>query len=105
MFKLHLLSHTLRFCFRSSYYLFFFVTLIKMVVKISFYLVLIMKQCVGYILNKTLYFTYPQELKNHPAFMTDIDWSKPLPPEIEGLMQLKYETANPTGNLININLH
>ncbi|XP_059139193.1 tetratricopeptide repeat protein 4-like isoform X2 [Physella acuta] len=37
-----------------------------------------------------------EELKNHPAFMTDIDWSKPLPPEIEGLMQLKYETENPT---------
>ncbi|KAH9495453.1 Tetratricopeptide repeat protein 4 [Bulinus truncatus] len=37
-----------------------------------------------------------EELKNHPAFMTEIDWSKPLPPEIEGLMQLKYESENPT---------
>ncbi|CAL1547413.1 unnamed protein product [Lymnaea stagnalis] len=37
-----------------------------------------------------------EELKSHPAFMTDIDWSKPLPPEIEGLMQLKYECENPT---------
>ncbi|BFZ03302.1 hypothetical protein BsWGS_06340 [Bradybaena similaris] len=37
-----------------------------------------------------------EELKNHPAFLKDIDWSKPLPPEIEGLMQLKYESENPT---------
>ncbi|GFO42337.1 tetratricopeptide repeat protein 4 [Plakobranchus ocellatus] len=38
-----------------------------------------------------------EELKNHPAFLQEIDYSKPLPPEIEGLMQLKYESENPTG--------
>lgn len=37
-----------------------------------------------------------EELKNHPAFIKEIDYSKPLPPEIEGLMQLKYESDNPT---------
>ncbi|XP_005097943.1 tetratricopeptide repeat protein 4 [Aplysia californica] len=37
-----------------------------------------------------------EELKSHPAFMKDIDWSKPLPPEVEGLMQLKYECEDPT---------
>ncbi|GFR95480.1 tetratricopeptide repeat protein 4 [Elysia marginata] len=37
-----------------------------------------------------------EELKNHPAFMKEIDYSKPLPPEIEGLMQIKYESENPT---------
>ncbi|GFO38807.1 tetratricopeptide repeat protein 4 [Plakobranchus ocellatus] len=37
-----------------------------------------------------------EELKNHPAFLQEIDYSKPLPPEIEGLMQLKYESENPT---------
>nr|KAG5695983.1 hypothetical protein BaRGS_023362 [Batillaria attramentaria] len=36
-----------------------------------------------------------EELKNHPAFMTDVDWSKPLSPEMEGLMALKYESENP----------
>ena len=33
----------------------------------------------------------------HPFFMKEIDYSKPLPPEVEGLMQLKYESEDPTG--------
>lgn len=36
-----------------------------------------------------------EELKNHPAFMKEVDWSKPLSPEMEGLMALKYESENP----------
>merc|ERR1711860_459494 len=35
-------------------------------------------------------------IKNHPAFLKELDLSKPLPPEVEGLMQLKYESEDPT---------
>jgi hypothetical protein len=38
-----------------------------------------------------------EELLNHPAFMKEIDWSKPLSEEMEGLMQLKYESEDPVG--------
>ncbi|XP_052090361.1 tetratricopeptide repeat protein 4-like isoform X3 [Mytilus californianus] len=37
-----------------------------------------------------------EDLANHPAFMTEVDWSKPLTPELEALMKLKYEDENPT---------
>lgn len=33
-----------------------------------------------------------QELKDHPAFITQIDESKPLPPLLEGLQSLMYES-------------
>ncbi|KAK7100165.1 tetratricopeptide repeat protein 4-like [Littorina saxatilis] len=36
-----------------------------------------------------------EELLNHPAFMKDVDWSKPLSEEMQGLMTIKYETENP----------
>lgn len=36
-----------------------------------------------------------EDLTNHPAFMTEVDWSKPLTPELEALMALKYEDENP----------
>lgn len=36
-----------------------------------------------------------EELKNHPAFMKEVDWSKPLSDEMQGLMQLKYECEDP----------
>lgn len=36
------------------------------------------------------------DLTNHPAFMTEVDWSKPLTPELEALMRLKYEDEDPT---------
>lgn len=29
--------------------------------------------------------------------MTEVDWSKPLTPELEALMKLKYEDEDPTG--------
>lgn len=32
--------------------------------------------------------------------MTEVDWSKPLTPELEALMKLKYEDENPTGLLL-----
>ena len=38
-----------------------------------------------------------QELDKHPAFMKDVDFSKPLSSEMEGLMQLKYECEDPKG--------
>ena len=41
-----------------------------------------------------------QDLTNHPAFMTEVDWSKPLTPELEALMKLKYEDENPTGFIL-----
>ncbi|KAL3869098.1 hypothetical protein ACJMK2_041823 [Sinanodonta woodiana] len=37
-----------------------------------------------------------KELETHPAFIKEVDWSKPLSPELEGLMVLKYEEENPT---------
>ncbi|KAK3729528.1 hypothetical protein RRG08_044043 [Elysia crispata] len=37
-----------------------------------------------------------EELQSHPAFMQEIDYSKPLHPDVEGLIQLKYESENPT---------
>lgn len=33
-----------------------------------------------------------EELKQHPAFMTEIDYSKPLSPMVEGLQALKYDS-------------
>ncbi|PVD22998.1 hypothetical protein C0Q70_16259 [Pomacea canaliculata] len=36
-----------------------------------------------------------QELQNHPAFLKEVDWSKPLSPEMEALMAIKYESENP----------
>lgn len=36
-----------------------------------------------------------EELNNHPCFIKEIDYSKPLPSEIEGLMALKYESEDP----------
>jgi hypothetical protein len=32
--------------------------------------------------------------------MTEVDWSKPLTPELEALMRLKYEDENPTGFIL-----
>lgn len=37
-----------------------------------------------------------EELYRHPAFMQEIDFSKPLSPDLEGLMRLKYEDEDPT---------
>jgi len=37
-----------------------------------------------------------EDIMKHPFFMKEIDYSKPLPPEVEGLMQLKYESEDPT---------
>lgn len=37
-----------------------------------------------------------QEIENHPAFLKDIDYSKPLSQDMEGLMRLKYEQQDPT---------
>ncbi|KAK3592062.1 hypothetical protein CHS0354_019318 [Potamilus streckersoni] len=37
-----------------------------------------------------------KELETHPAFIKEVDWSKPLSPEMEGLMSLKYEEEDPT---------
>ena len=34
---------------------------------------------------------------SHPAFLKEIDYSKPLDPGVEALMRLKYEEENPTG--------
>lgn len=36
-----------------------------------------------------------EELENHPAFMQEWDASKPVTPEMEGLMKLKYECEDP----------
>jgi len=41
-----------------------------------------------------------EELKNHPCFLKEIDYTKPLPPEIEGLMALKYESEDPVASAI-----
>ncbi|XP_048759199.1 tetratricopeptide repeat protein 4-like [Ostrea edulis] len=38
------------------------------------------------------------EIENHPAFLKDIDYSKPLSQDMEGLMRLKYEQQDPTSN-------
>ena len=38
-----------------------------------------------------------QELNQHPAFMQKIDLSKPLTPEVEGLMAMKYESDSAQG--------
>ena len=32
-----------------------------------------------------------QELRNHPAFMTEVDLSKPLSKETEALMAMQYD--------------
>lgn len=37
-----------------------------------------------------------EELEKHPAFMKEVDFSKPLNSDVEGLMQLKYESEDPT---------
>lgn len=39
-----------------------------------------------------MYSTVFQELKKHPAFMTEFDPSQEMSPELEGLQQLKYES-------------
>ncbi|KAI0209497.1 Tetratricopeptide repeat protein 4 [Lamellibrachia satsuma] len=39
-----------------------------------------------------------EELNQHPAFMQKIDLSKPLTPEVEGLMAMKYESDSAQGN-------
>lgn len=36
-----------------------------------------------------------EDLENHPAFMQEWDPSKPITPEMEGLMRLKYECEDP----------
>lgn len=35
-----------------------------------------------------------QEMDNHPAFMTEWDPSKPMTPDLEALIQLKYEECD-----------
>lgn len=42
-------------------------------------------------------FVNVQELKQHPAFMTEYDPSAPMSPEMEGLIALKYEGGDTTG--------
>lgn len=37
-----------------------------------------------------------QEIETHPAFMKDVDYTKPLSKEMEGLMRIKYEQQDPT---------
>ena len=37
-----------------------------------------------------------KEIESHPAFMKDVDYTKPLSKEMEGLMRLKYEQQDPT---------
>lgn len=37
-----------------------------------------------------------QEIKTHPAFMKDVDYTKPQSKEVEGLMRIKYEQEDPT---------
>ncbi|XP_052685420.1 tetratricopeptide repeat protein 4-like [Crassostrea angulata] len=39
-----------------------------------------------------------QEIETHPAFMKDVDYTKPLSKEMEGLMRIKYEQQDPTCN-------
>jgi hypothetical protein len=38
-----------------------------------------------------------QELKKHPAFMTDYDETKPMSPALEGLQALKYQSDSNDG--------
>ena len=38
-----------------------------------------------------------EELKQHPAFMTEFDPSKPMSPEMEALIALKYEGNDAVG--------
>ncbi|KAL5021245.1 hypothetical protein ScPMuIL_000400 [Solemya velum] len=38
------------------------------------------------------------ELKQHPAFLEEIDYSQPLSPDIEALMALKFESEDSTAN-------
>ena len=40
----------------------------------------------------SFYLNVYQELKYHPAFMTEFDPSQEMSPEMEGLQQLKYES-------------
>ncbi|KAK6179972.1 hypothetical protein SNE40_012209 [Patella caerulea] len=42
-----------------------------------------------------------EELERHPAFAEEIDLSKPLTTEVEGLMALKYECDDPTARADN----
>ena len=35
-----------------------------------------------------------QELRNHPAFMTELDMTKPLSKETEALMAMQYDGMN-----------
>ena len=41
-----------------------------------------------------------QELNQHPAFMRDIDLSKPLSSAVEGMMAMKYESDSAQGGNI-----
>jgi len=41
-----------------------------------------------------------EELKQHPAFMTEIDATKPLHPALEGLQALKYESDSNDDNAL-----
>ena len=38
-----------------------------------------------------------KEMKQHPAFMTEFDESKPLTPALEALQILKYESPSNDG--------
>ena len=54
----------------------------------SVFVVYITCTCIIYFLLK--------EIESHPAFMKDVDYTKPLSKEMEGLMRLKYEQQDPT---------
>ena len=38
-----------------------------------------------------------QELKDHPAFIQEIDPTKPLPPLVEGIQQVMYNSDDAKG--------
>jgi hypothetical protein len=40
-----------------------------------------------------------QELKKHPAFMTEYDASKPMSPALEGLQALMYQSDSNDGRM------
>jgi hypothetical protein len=46
-------------------------------------------------LEECTLFYFLQQLKQHPAFMTEFDPSQPLSPEMEALQALKYESESP----------
>jgi len=41
-----------------------------------------------------------EELKQHPAFMTDVDSTKPLPEALEALQAMKYQSDSPDDNAL-----